>query len=81
MSDRYPVSFSSGHGSSWLRPGKRRGDTQCEGDSVFPPKIGSCQCPSGYCNSVWSHRKSEDDDDDDDYDFLLGQNMLKLVVP
>lgn len=30
---------------------KRRGDTQCEGDSVFPPKIGSCQCLSGYCNS------------------------------
>eukprot|EP00435_Cladocopium_sp_Y103_P052893 s983_g16.t1 len=30
---------------------KRRGDTQCEGDSVFPPKIGSCQCLSGYCGS------------------------------
>ena len=30
---------------------KQRGDTQCVGDSVFPPNIGSCQCISGYCNS------------------------------
>mmetsp|Transcript_72461 Transcript_72461/g.169736 ORF Transcript_72461/g.169736 Transcript_72461/m.169736 type:complete len:207 (+) Transcript_72461:31-651(+) len=32
---------------------KQRGDTQCAGDALVPfPKIGTCQCKSGYCDNT-----------------------------
>lgn len=32
---------------------KQRGDTQCSGDELWPlPKVGKCQCLSGYCDNT-----------------------------